>query len=118
MMKEDLLSMRNNIDFSNNRMKLLVIGNKERFIHLENFLSKLDNKDFETKLIHDLDYKIKTMENGCTPNVCEGWYRTDVQKGLTLLPIQYIYIIYPRHIYSILFIYNHAILNKKVLMEF
>ena len=56
MMKEDLLSMRNNIDFSNNRMKLLVIGNKERFIHLENFLSKLDNKDFDTKLIHDLDY--------------------------------------------------------------
>ena len=56
MMKEDLLSMRNNIDFSNKRMKLLVIGNKERFIHLENFLSKLDDKDFDTKLIHDLDY--------------------------------------------------------------
>ena len=58
-MKEDLLSMRNNIDFSNNRMKLLVIGNKERFIHLENFLSKLDNKDFDTKLI-------KTWKSKCT----------------------------------------------------
>jgi len=56
MMREDSHSMKNSIHVTNKKMKLLVVGNKERFIHLKYFLSKLDNRDFETKLIHDLDY--------------------------------------------------------------
>ena len=44
------------------KFKLLVIGNKDRFIHLEKFLSELNKKGIETKLIYDLDYVNKFFE--------------------------------------------------------
>ena len=40
----------------NQKLKLLVIGNKDRFVHLEEFLVELNKKNIETKLIYDLDY--------------------------------------------------------------
>lgn len=36
--------------------RILIIGDKSRFIHLENFLTELSKLNFETKLIYDLDY--------------------------------------------------------------
>ena len=44
------------------KFKLLVIGNKDRFIHLEKFLSELNKKGIETKLVYDLDYANKFFE--------------------------------------------------------
>ena len=44
------------------KFKLLVIGNRDRFIHLEKFLSELNKKGIETKLIYDLDYVNKFFE--------------------------------------------------------
>jgi glycosyltransferase involved in cell wall biosynthesis len=46
----------------NKKFKLLVIANKERFIHLEKFLEELNKKGVETKLIYDLDYVNKFLE--------------------------------------------------------
>jgi len=46
----------------NKNFKILVVGNKERFFHLENFLSELNKKGVITKLIHDIDYIDKFFE--------------------------------------------------------
>jgi len=46
----------------NENFKILIVGNKERFIHLENFCSELNKKGVKTRLIHDLDYIDKFFE--------------------------------------------------------
>ncbi len=46
----------------NKNFKILIVGNKERFIHLENFLLELNKKGVKAKLIHDLDYIDKFFE--------------------------------------------------------
>ena len=40
---------------SNQKFRILVIGDKNRFVHLEKFLSELQKKNIETKLINDLE---------------------------------------------------------------
>tara|TARA_Y100001936_G_scaffold49098_1_gene47684 strand:- start:8737 stop:9828 length:1092 start_codon:yes stop_codon:yes gene_type:complete len=47
---------------SNQKFRILVIGDKNRFIHLEKFLSELQKKNIETILINDLDYVDKFFE--------------------------------------------------------
>tara|TARA_B110000014_G_scaffold89423_1_gene61459 strand:- start:396 stop:1484 length:1089 start_codon:yes stop_codon:yes gene_type:complete len=46
----------------NQKFRILVIGDKSRFIHLEKFLLELEKKDVETKLIYDLEYTDKFFE--------------------------------------------------------
>ena len=47
---------------SNQKFRILVIGDKNRFIHLEKFLVELQKKNIEIKLIYDLDYVDKFFE--------------------------------------------------------
>lgn len=42
--------------------RILIIGNKDRFIHLEQFALELKKRGVETKIIHDLDYIDKYFE--------------------------------------------------------
>jgi len=44
------------------KFKVLVIADKKRFTHLEDFLQELNKKDIETKLIYDLDYVSKFFD--------------------------------------------------------
>ena len=37
-------------------MRILIVGNKNRFIHLEEFMIELEKSGIECKLIHDLDF--------------------------------------------------------------
>ena len=47
---------------SNQKFRILVIGDKNRFNHLEKFLVELQKKKIEIKLIYDLDYIDKFFE--------------------------------------------------------
>ena len=47
---------------NNEKFRILVIGNKERFIHLNDFLHELNKKNISTKLIYDLDYVTKFFD--------------------------------------------------------
>ena len=42
--------------------KILIIGNKDRLIHLEQLALELKKRGIETKVIHDLDYIDKYFE--------------------------------------------------------
>ena len=42
--------------------KILIIGNKDRLIHLEQLALELKKRGIETKVIHDLDYIDKDFE--------------------------------------------------------
>ena len=43
-------------------MKLLIIGDKKRFLHLEKFASELQRSNIETKIIYDLEFIDKFFE--------------------------------------------------------
>ena len=36
--------------------RLLIVGNQERFVHLEQFVNELNKVGIKTKLVYDLDY--------------------------------------------------------------
>jgi len=42
--------------------KILIIGNRDRFIHLEKFATEINKKGIETKLIYDFDFIDKFFE--------------------------------------------------------
>ena len=44
------------------KFKLLIVGNKNRFLHLKQFMVELEKIDIQTKLIYDLDYIDKFLE--------------------------------------------------------
>ena len=43
-------------------MKILIVGNKNRFIHLEEFGQELEKSGVTCKIIHDLDFIQKTTK--------------------------------------------------------
>ena len=63
MMKEGSLNMRNDSKtLEEKKFKLLIVGNKNRFFHLKQFMEELEKIDIQTKLIYDLDYIDKFLE--------------------------------------------------------
>ncbi len=63
MMKEGSLNMRNDSKIlEEKKFKLLIVGNKNRFLHLKQFMVELEKIDIQTKLIYDLDYIDKFLE--------------------------------------------------------
>jgi len=63
MMKEGSLNMRNDSKIlEEKQFKLLIVGNKNRFFHLKQFMAELEKIDIQTKLIYDLDYIDKFIE--------------------------------------------------------
>ena len=62
-MKRELHSIKNNDEeLKNTKYKILIIGNKDRFIHLKQFSIELEKKGNNIKLIHDLDFIDKFFE--------------------------------------------------------
>ena len=58
-MKRELHSIKNNDEeLKNTKYKILIIGNKDRFIHLKQFSIELEKKGNNIKLIHDLDFSV------------------------------------------------------------
>ena len=43
-------------------MKLLIIGDKKRFLHLEKFANELQKSNIETKIVYDLELIDKFFE--------------------------------------------------------
>lgn len=63
MMKKELHSMKNNFnELEQKSFRLLIVGNKERFVHLEQFSNELIKIGIKTKLVYDLDYIDKFFE--------------------------------------------------------
>ena len=55
--------MRNDSNsFEKELFRLLIIGKKERFIHLNDFCDELEKKGVKTKLIDDMQFLNKTFE--------------------------------------------------------
>ena len=44
------------------KMRILIIGDKKRFFHLNQFSEQLVKNNFETKIIYDLDFIDKFLE--------------------------------------------------------
>ena len=55
-MKRELHSMKNNSNELEESFRLLIVGNQERFVHLEQFVNELNKVGIKTKLVYDLDY--------------------------------------------------------------
>ena len=67
MMKEGSLNMRNDSKtLEEKQFKLLIVGNKNRFFHLKQFMEELEKIDIQTKLIYDFDYIDKFLELNLT----------------------------------------------------
>ena len=61
MMKRELHNMKNNSNELES-FRLLIVGNQERFVHLEQFMNELIKIGIKTKLIYDLDYVDKFFD--------------------------------------------------------
>ena len=50
-----------------NRLRLLVVGDKTRFIHLKQFIRELEKIGIESKLIYDIEFidKFFQMNKSC-----------------------------------------------------
>ena len=48
--------MKNNSNELEESFRLLIVGNQERFVHLEQFVNELNKVGIKTKLVYDLDY--------------------------------------------------------------
>ena len=50
------MTMRREQHSMKNRLQLLVVGDKTRFIHLEQFATELERIGIESKLIYDIEF--------------------------------------------------------------
>ena len=66
-MKRELHSMKN--DFGKYQYKILIVGNKNRFYHLNQFADELKKRGIEVKLIYDIDFLQKTFDVNFTKRI-------------------------------------------------
>ena len=46
----------------NNKLRLLIVGNKTRFVHLKQFIIELEKIGIESKLIYDIEFIDKFLQ--------------------------------------------------------
>jgi len=67
MMKRELHSMKNDLQKYQN--KILIVGNKNRFYHLNQFADQLEKRGILVKLIYDIDFLQKFFDTNFTKRI-------------------------------------------------